>query len=607
MPELFGVVGDDEAMVFDQQLEIFRSQAVLQQKNFGRRRRMFSDLVLSIEVQHGEHGLVRVFFPRPAVCLYLSEQQKQAVHQRLDFTAADSQVLREFLRMHRSITDEVAYKKQLANQRLLGTFLRVTTNENFQVFPWVLAMAINFVLVISISRSGSEGLGPYEFDPPAFERGVYGLGAVLLAANLAEVLSTLALQAPILWTALDRRVADERLREERSGSVRARDVAADVARAFAPPAAYATAALVARELLVAAGVDQQSPALTQTMRFLALVLTVPFVRAGRKVGGKRPFILNRGVQGLVFVYDTATLEGLFWKLLFATINVVAVSGHPLLYCLQILSVLNFSPTLRNVVKAVRGPVEQLVMTCFFGLLVIYIFMVVAFWAFPEDLADNASYYPDNPASCDDDQARRGLKARGGDDGGGDDGSACGLRTMCDSMLSCFAVFVVDGLITGGGIGEFMSSELGNAPPLGADRTMSRYAFDLAFFAVVTIGLLNLIFGIIIDTFSSLRENENEELRTKENKCIICGLTRQEFERKEPGAWRNHYKQEHNMWAYYCFLVHLETKAPTEFNGLEDYVAACIRQNSLAWIPRNASIFLGTAPQDAGQEELGGNT
>jgi len=226
MPELFGVVGDDEAMVFDQQLEIFRSQASLQQKHFGRRRRMFSDLVLSIEVQHGEHGLVRVFFPRPAVCLYLSEQQKQAVHQRLDFTAADSQVLREFLRMHRSITDEVAYKKQLANQRLLGTFLRVTTNENFQVFPWVLAMAINFVLVISISRSGSEGLGPYEFDPPAFERGVYGLGAVLLAANLAEVLSTLALQAPILWTALDRRVAGERLREERSGPVRARATSA---------------------------------------------------------------------------------------------------------------------------------------------------------------------------------------------------------------------------------------------------------------------------------------------------------------------------------------------------------------------------------------------
>ena len=111
-----------------------------------------------------------------------------------------------------------------------------------------------------------------------------------------------------------------------------------------------------------------------------------------------------------------------------------------------------------------------------GILVIYIFMVTAFWAFPEDLVDNQDYYPDG----DDD---------GADDDGGEEGG--GGRTMCTSMVSCYAVFLVNGLLTGGGIGEFISAELGNAPPLAAKRTLSRYAFDLAFFVVVTIGLLNL--------------------------------------------------------------------------------------------------------------------
>ena len=583
LPKLFGTVGD-EAMVFEQHMETIRSLQVLQTKKFGRQRRMFSDLVLSIEVQDGEHGLVRVFFPRPAVCLYLSDQQKQAVYDRLDFTAADSQVLREFLRRFRSITDEISYKKRLANKPLLGMFLRFTTNENYEVFPWFIAMSINFMLAISISHTGSDGLGPYEFDPPSFERGVFGLGTLLLAANLAEVISTLALQAPILWTALYRRVGDEWLREDRLGPVSARDVLSDTIRTFSFPAAYTVTALVARELLKAAGVDEQSIALTQLMRFLALILTLPFLRAARKLFGNRPFILYPVVQAVVLVYDAATMEGLFWEIVFTAVNVVAVSGYPLMFSFQILSVLNFSPTLRNVVKAVRGPIEQLLMTCFLGMLVIYIFMVIAFWAFPEDLQDNAGFYPQSE-EC----------------GSGDDEGACDQQTMCRSMISCFAVFMVNGLITGGGIGEFVSSELGNAPPIGADRTMSRYLFDLAFFAVVTIGLLNLIFGIIVDTFSSIREHENEELRTRENKCIICGLTRQEFERKEPGAWRNHYKHEHNIWAYYCFLVHLETKEPTDFNGLEDYVATCVRQNSIAWIPRNASIFLGTTAKDANQE------
>ena len=41
------------------------------------------------------------------------------------------------------------------------------------------------------------------------------------------------------------------------------------------------------------------------------------------------------------------------------LQVAALSGRPLLFAPQILGVLNFSPVLRNVVKAVRGPAAQL--------------------------------------------------------------------------------------------------------------------------------------------------------------------------------------------------------------------------------------------------------
>jgi inositol 1,4,5-triphosphate receptor type 1/inositol 1,4,5-triphosphate receptor type 3 len=35
-------------------------------------------------------------------------------------------------------------------------------------------------------------------------------------------------------------------------------------------------------------------------------------------------------------------------------------------------------------------------------------------------------------------------------------------------------------------------------------------------------MLNIVGGIIIDTFGSLREEENDKLRDKEDNCFICG-------------------------------------------------------------------------------------
>jgi hypothetical protein len=396
------------------------------------------------------------------------------------------------------------------------------------------------------------------------------------------VVSTLALNAPILWVKLKRRVVAERASEERQPS-RLTDMGMDAAKDFAAPCVFLVAVLVGREIVLATGIEGGSAALTNILRFVGVLLAVPFLRAARQTLSRRPFVLSPTAQAVVCAYDTATLAQLNWKLFFTAVSVVALS-HPLLYCLQILAVLKFSPTLRNVVKAVQGPIVQLGMTCFLGILVIHIFMVTAFWAFPDDLTDKSGYYGDCP--------------EGGGGGDDDDGSCAeGGGTMCSSMISCVAVFLVNGLTTGGGIGEFISSELGNAPPLSSPKTLARYAFDLAFFVVVTIGLLNLIFGIIIDTFSSLRERANEKKSLMESKCTVCGLTRQEFERKEPGAWRTHYKAEHNVWAYYSFVIHLQTKPPTEFTGLEDYVSTCLRQRNLTWLPRHTALAL--APHGTG--------
>lgn len=47
-------------------------------------------------------------------------------------------------------------------------------------------------------------------------------------------------------------------------------------------------------------------------------------------------------------------------------------------------------------------------------------------------------------------------------------------------------------------------------------------YDLLFFFVVIIIVLNLIFGVIIDTFADLRSEKQQKELILKNTCFICG-------------------------------------------------------------------------------------
>lgn len=51
---------------------------------------------------------------------------------------------------------------------------------------------------------------------------------------------------------------------------------------------------------------------------------------------------------------------------------------------------------------------------------------------------------------------------------------------------------------------------------------ARVVYDLLFFFVVIIIVLNLIFGVIIDTFADLRSEKQSSEEILKNSCFICG-------------------------------------------------------------------------------------
>lgn len=57
------------------------------------------------------------------------------------------------------------------------------------------------------------------------------------------------------------------------------------------------------------------------------------------------------------------------------------------------------------------------------------------------------------------------------------------------------------------------------------RYLVRYIYDLSFFIVVNIIIMNIIYGIIIDTFKDLRSKKQMIDEDKDNVCFICSLNR----------------------------------------------------------------------------------
>ena len=89
---------------------------------------------------------------------------------------------------------------------------------------------------------------------------------------------------------------------------------------------------------------------------------------------------------------------------------------------------------------------------------------------------------------------------------------------CDSLLMCIITTVNHGLRNGGGIGDVLRS-----PSSNESLFVARVVYDLLFFFIVIIIILNLIFGVIIDTFADLRSEKQQKEEILRNTCFICGM------------------------------------------------------------------------------------
>lgn len=120
--------------------------------------------------------------------------------------------------------------------------------------------------------------------------------------------------------------------------------------------------------------------------------------------------------------------------------------------------------------------------------------------------------------------------------------------------------------------------------------------------IVVVILMNIIFGIIIDTYAEMDEANATIKDDIENNCLICSMSRSSME-ADGVSFDQHTEFDHNWEDYLFFMVHLKNKDESDYNGLELYINEKAAEDSTIFMPLKMSIaFSETEEEDEEKSE-----
>jgi hypothetical protein len=530
----------------------------------------FDDDLRSIEIVW-DGQLERVFFPKPKECNFLTSSLRESFMGDIDY--CDEDKVRDLLKKAEELGETLLHYENLNSNsiyRMLGT--RV---EELKHWSFALALMMNFIMLISLQRGtsyvSSASDEPF-YEPAYMEQVQFSLGILQVITAALVLIFLLLNRAPLVYKKL--------VRESRRLELTLGIGNMSAGKLFKSIQGVVLKVLTSFQLLITwlaifgiiFAIFYARFAENEGMSFSSATAIVFLLLITLGTGGLRKWWSNPD-NPLAFnyccVYDVVMAPNTLFYVLYVICALLGVVAKiQFAYCYHLLDLVMMNQDLQNVVKSVSGPWKQLGMTTVLGVFVIYIFSLVGFYVFDD-------FY----------------NAETGTD-------------ECGTMIRCFFTFLHNGLLPGGGIADYISFELGYQPFQTGQTWWStwqytfRTIYDLLYFIAVTVLLLNIIFGIILDEFSKLREEKAERDDLMTNFCFVCELEKGDFDdeaskRKPPqsGGFARHIGSEHNMWDYVFYLIYLQKKDSTEFTGAETYVEKQLLKDSIDWLPRKRAMCM----------------
>uniref|UniRef100_A0A3B4CNT8 Inositol 1,4,5-trisphosphate receptor n=1 Tax=Pygocentrus nattereri TaxID=42514 RepID=A0A3B4CNT8_PYGNA len=318
-----------------------------------------------------------------------------------------------------------------------------------------------------------------------------------------------------------------------------------------------------------------------------------------------------GNQGTFTRGYKAVIMDVFF-LLHVTYVIVCMLGlfvHEFFYSILLFDLVRREETLLNVMRSVTKNGRSIFLTAVLAIILVYLFSIVGFLFLKQDFLmpvdpllensitvnKNYLFIQNNFHSLTTHMTKTCACVSVCSPGEKEDEEE--MERVCETLLMCIVTVLNHGLRNGGGIADILRKPSKDEPMFAA-----RVVYDLLFFFIVIIIVLNLIFGVIIDTFADLRSEKQGKEEVLKTSCFICGLERDKFDNKTV-SFEEHIKSEHNMWHYLYFLVLVRVKDPTEYTGPESYVAQMIKEKNLDWFPRMRAMSLVSSEGESEQNEM----
>ena len=251
---------------------------------------------------------------------------------------------------------------------------------------------------------------------------------------------------------------------------------------------------------------------------------------------KKIFIFIRLICNIKVIY----------ALLYMTFAILGIVIHNFFFAFHLIEFIIGQPILQYVFRAIIDPIAQLAYTFIFFFILIYFYSLIIFYYFQEIMPENS----------------------------------------CDSPVICMIYIYSNTFTSGGNLGNFID-EGGHENKEG---NMIRYALDISY-TIIMVGLTwQMVSGLIVDTFESLRGSREDKEQDMKSTCFICGLDKEKIEKYYPGkeGFEKHL-QDHSVSNYFFYTFYLEDKESSEYSGLESYIKDQIDNESISWFPNGKSL------------------
>uniref|UniRef100_A0A4W4FP35 Inositol 1,4,5-trisphosphate receptor n=1 Tax=Electrophorus electricus TaxID=8005 RepID=A0A4W4FP35_ELEEL len=315
------------------------------------------------------------------------------------------------------------------------------------------------------------------------------------------------------------------------------------------------------------------------------------------------FVGNNGTFIMGYKAMVMDMEFLY-HLAYVLTSTLGLCAHELFYSILLFDLIYREETLFNVIKSVTRNGRSILLTAVLAIILVYLFSIVGFLCLRHDfimevdhLHESSTGACSHPTSilylttfenCTSESLRGFCDVAEKEEN---------MERACDTLLMCIVTVLNHGLRNGGGVGDVL-----RRPSKNEALFPARVVYDLLFYFIVIIIVLNLIFGVIIDTFADLRSEKQKKEEVLKTTCFICGLERDKFDNKTV-SFEEHVKLEHNIWNYLYFIVLVREKNKTDYTGPESYVAHMIKNKNLDWFPRMQAMSLVVTEGEGEQNEM----